>query len=343
MLTLFFKSNQSRKYLSFFFFKGGTIIVWILLSSLFYTLSAQQLPLFTQYREHHSLINPAAVSWGYFTYKYNLNIGVSHRSQWQEIENHPQVQHLHGEYIIKGKSNFSLLTGLNILNQSADPFYQTGTYGRAVVLFTDNPYYFGIAAGFMVGGVQYRLKINDLVTFDDEPVLNNIGSNDLTSFRPDVGLGIYFYKQFRKSILKGDNLYGGFSIPQILGMQAHQNENLVETQQHFFAVLGYYKYLNEDSFIEPSIWAKSVPNAPLNFDFNVRFQYSNIFWIGTGFSTNDSVLFETGILIGENFKLNRMLRIGYSGSIFIQENIRNEFGASHEINLGLAMDLKKKR
>lgn len=306
------------------------------------TISAQQLPLFTQYREHHSLINPAAVSWGYFTYKYNFNVGISHRTQWQEIEHHPKIQHLHGEYMMKGKSNFSLLTGINVLHQSSDPFYKTGTYGRAVVLFTENPYYFGIAAGFMAGGVHYHLKISDLETLDTEPILNDLNANDLTNFRPDVSLGIYFYKQFRKSFLKGDNIYGGFSIPQILALKALKNENLIKTKQHFFAVLGYYKYLNQDSFIEPSVWIKSVPNAPINLDFNIRFQYSNVFWIGSGFSTNDSVLFEAGVLIGENFGINRMLKFGYSSSVFLNKNIRNEFGATHEINLGLAMDLKKK-
>jgi hypothetical protein len=169
-----------------------------------------------------------------------------------------------------------------------------------------------------------------------------LNANDLTNFRPDVSLGIYFYKQFRKSFLKGDNIYGGFSIPQILALKALKNENLIKTKQHFFAVLGYYKYLNQDSFIEPSVWIKSVPNAPINLDFNIRFQYSNVFWIGSGFSTNDSVLFEAGVLIGENFGINRMLKFGYSSSVFLNKNIRNEFGATHEINLGLAMDLKKK-
>lgn len=314
-------------------------VFWLLSQSIF----AQQLPIFTQYREHHSYVNPAAVGWDYFTYKYNFNVGISHRNQWAEIEHHPKVQHLHGEYILRGKGNFSLLTGLNFIKQSTDPFYRTGTYGRAVVLFTDNPYYFGIAAGFMAGGVSYRLKIRDLLTMEDEPILSNIQLDELKNFRPDVGLGVYFYKQFRKGILKGDNLYGGFSVPQILSLKAHGNEDLVKTKPHFFGVLGYYRYLNQDSFLEPSVWIKTTPNAPLNFDFNLRFQYANIFWVGSGFSTNDSVIFEAGVLVGENFNLNRLLKIGYGASLFLKENIQNEFGTTHEINLAFSMDVRKKK
>ncbi len=318
-----------------------TLIIWLS----FEALSAQQLPLFTQYREHHSYVNPAAISWDYFTYKYNFNVGVSHRAQWVEIEDHhPKVQHLRGEYIFKGKSNFSILTGVNVLKQDADPFYKTGTYGRAVVFFTDNPYFFGIAAGFMVGGVNYRFKYQDLNTHEEEPLLNTLNSSeDLNDFRPDVGLGVFFYKQFRKSIFKGDNIYGGFSIPQILGLEAHNQEGLVKTKQHYYAVLGYYKYFNEDSFVEPSVWVKNTPNAPTHLDFNIRFQYSNIFWLGSGFSSSKSVLFEGGILVGENFKFNRMLKIGYSTQVFLDDAYRANFGLTHEINLALAMDLKFKK
>lgn len=324
---------MSTRYLILFF--------WLAFES----LSAQQLPLFTQYREHHSYVNPAAMSWGYFTYKYNFNIGVSHRAQWVDIEDpHPTIQHLRGEYIFKGKSNFSILTGLNVLKQDTDPFYRTGFYGRAVVLFTDNPYYFGIAAGFLVGGVNYRLKYQHLKTHAPEPVITFPTGQieDLTDFRPDVGLGVFFYKQFRQSIFKGDNIYGGFSVPQMLALEAHSDNELVKTKQHFYAVLGYYKYFNEDSFLEPSVWVKNTPNAPTHLDFNIRLQYSNYFWVGTGFSTSESLLFEAGILVGENFKFNRMLKIGYSTQVFLNEAYRVDFGLVHEINLGLAMDLGKK-
>jgi len=43
---------------------------------------AQQLPIFTQYRENHGYINPASISSDYMTYYHNLYFGAPYRLQW---------------------------------------------------------------------------------------------------------------------------------------------------------------------------------------------------------------------------------------------------------------------
>jgi len=45
---------------------------------------AQQLPLFTQYRDSWTQINPAALSNNYINYENTYIAGVSHRQQWTD-------------------------------------------------------------------------------------------------------------------------------------------------------------------------------------------------------------------------------------------------------------------
>ena len=51
------------------------------------TLQAQQLPLFSQYREYQGLINPGSVTNDYLTIGHTKAVGLSHRRQWKDIPN----------------------------------------------------------------------------------------------------------------------------------------------------------------------------------------------------------------------------------------------------------------
>jgi len=60
---------------------------------------AQQLPLFTQYRENIGIINPAAFNQDFLIYENNLSFGASYRRQWVGLESGPQTQTIRGEYL----------------------------------------------------------------------------------------------------------------------------------------------------------------------------------------------------------------------------------------------------
>ena len=49
-------------------------------------ISAQQLPLFSQYRESQSILNPAAVSIDFIRNRNNLSLGASYRNQWDQTK-----------------------------------------------------------------------------------------------------------------------------------------------------------------------------------------------------------------------------------------------------------------
>lgn len=300
-------------------------------------LTAQQLPLFTQYREHHSYINPASLSWDYFTYRYRLNIGISHRSQWANVEGGPNAQLLHGEYIWEPEGPFSLLTGAHFLSYNTAPERYTGSFGRIVSFFSKNLYEGALAIGLSFGGVQYSVDKNDIIFPDPDDI---IALENRSFWFQDVSVGMFFHKR-----LHGDNLYGGLSVPQFkeldLGAAASPNKPYsLKRIRHLYANLGYYKYLNQDSFIESSIWIKCVPNIPIHANMNFRFQYSNIAWLGVGYATNQSLHFEFGVLLGENLGFNNLARIGYGYETSISAFNRGSFGNTHEVNLNYSIDWK---
>ncbi|MEM6771144.1 MAG: type IX secretion system membrane protein PorP/SprF, partial [Bacteroidota bacterium] len=63
------------------------------------SLSAQQLSLFTQYREAATMINPAAMESDWLTFGYNMSFGANYRKQWVGQENSPETQSIRFSYI----------------------------------------------------------------------------------------------------------------------------------------------------------------------------------------------------------------------------------------------------
>jgi len=301
---------------------------------------AQQLPLFTQYREYHGYINPASLNSDYFTYSYNFSVGISHRQQWSGYEDGPSTQVIRGEYIHDSGGAFGLVTGGYLLNDKTDPMGFTGIYGRIAGLATSDPEWGGLSIGVSFGAVQYRVDASKFNARDRSDLLIQ---EDQSKIFPDVGVGVYFYKRMEGGFFDGDNFYAGLSIPQTLGLNLdYTNENgafSTKRIQHFYGLLGWYKYINEDSFFELSSWTKYAPNAPLQADLNIRYQMSNFFWLGTGLSTSGGFHIEGGFLLGDNMGWTNNIKIGY-GYDYNYRTFGPAFGHTHEINLSYTIDTR---
>lgn len=302
---------------------------------------AQQLPLFTQYREYHSYINPASISHDYFSQEYNMTAGISYRKQWVGLEDAPQSLFLRGEYILETKTAFDLSFGGYLMSFNTDPIATTGAYGKIAALFTKDPYYGAFSVGFTFGALNYRVDTDGLVPFHvNDAILSNASIDQKTV--PDIGFGAYYYKQFRDGALEGDVIYGGVSVPQLLGLDIefrdNQGEYGIEQKRHIYGVAGYYKYFNELSFFQPSVWVRYVPNAPLQLDFLGRYQHNRTFWVGTGFSTSKIVHFEGGVFVGNPAKKSS-IKIGY-GFDYPFSSYGTVFGTAHEVNIAFMLDTK---
>lgn len=306
----------------------------LILSSLFLfqTAYSQQLPLFTQYRDNIGVINPAAFSHDFLMYEHTAYVGASYRRQWLGIDSAPETQTLRGEYIYEGGS-VALVMGGYLINDQTGPTGFTGAYGRAAVVITDDPYYGGISVGLTAGAVQYRVNASEIRLRESGDVL---GSMNIAQIFPDVGVGVYAYKYVDGGFLDDSHIYAGISIPQVTGLNLEfsSEDGRFETKrlQHYYALAGLYKYLNDGAFIQPSVWVKYVPNAPVNADFNLRFQTAANFWLGAGASTAGLAHLEVGFIGGENSGGDNHFKLGY-GFDYSFNSYGPDAGTSHEINL----------
>jgi len=303
-----------------------TLFAVVLLTS---SLSAQQLSLFTQYREHNSVVNPAAVNSDYLIFEQNVSFGASYRAQWSGLSGAPRTQVLRGEYLAGDMSGVAIMAGGHLINDQTGPTGFTGLYGRFGGIITDDPLYGGISFGISGGVVQYRVNASELRLRDQDDIEL---MNDQTQLYPDVGLGVFAYRL----IDNGDYVYGGASVPQVIGLdltfQDETGEFLTQRVQHFYGQVGYIKFFDDYTFLEPSVWVKYVPNAPINVDVNLRYQFSGSFWVGAGGSSAQTAHLEAGFLLGDNLGYGQNLKVGY-GYDYSFSSFGPSVGGAHEINV----------
>ena len=296
-------------------------------------LSAQQLSLFTQYRENATLLNPAAMESDYLTFGYNMSFGGTYRKQWAGFEGSPTTQSLRFNYLMPNRGA-SLNVGGYLLNDQTGPTGFTGIYGKIGAVISGDPEDSGLSLGLSAGYVGYRVNLSELVARDGGDAI--IGS-DQSQSHPDVGFGLYYYKYTNR-----DNLiYAGVSVPQLLGFDVTFTNELgefnVQRLRHYYAMAGWYLFTGSESFLEISSWAKYVEGAPLNADLSLRYQLPTAPYLGVGFSTAKNFHFEAGINVGQATGADANFRVGY-GFDYSFNSFGPAVGGTHELQLSVALD-----
>lgn len=312
-------------------------LAFMLVSSL---AMAQQLPLFTQYRENFDIINPASVGSDYMAFEQNVSFGGSYRAQWTQFSGNPTTQTIRGSYMYADPNAFNIIAGGHIMNDQTGPSGFTGIYGRIGGVITGDPYDGGVSLGLNVGMVQYRLDGSDIRLRQSNDVLD--GTN-LSRWFPDVGVGVFAYKKVGGYGLgEGSYIYAGASVPQVLGLdldlQTANGQVITERIQHGYVNMGIMKFLPDDSFLEITGWGKYTPNAPINIDLNLRYLLpQGIFWIGAGSSLSGFFHSELGVIIGRENPDNRLFKLGYSFD-YSFSSFGPSAGATHEINVSYSFE-----
>jgi type IX secretion system PorP/SprF family membrane protein len=299
---------------------------------------SQQLPLFTQYRSNQGLINPAAFNSDYFSDEHNFSFGGSYRNQWTGFEGNPRTQNIWGEYFQQKRGGFNLLTGGYLLNDQTGPTGFTGVYGRIGGIFSSDPRFSGISVALNLGAVQYRIDGNDLRFRDEGDV---VGMENRAQWYPDAGLGVFAYTALNGGFFDDDYLYGGISIPQVMGLDlTFENPDgtfYTKRVQHIYAQAGLYHYFSDESFLETSTWVKYAINSPVNVDLNVRYQMQSNFWGGAGLSSSGTIHLEAGFILGANAGFDNNLKIGYGFDHYLT-TFGPFTGPSHELNLTFSIE-----
>ena len=201
-----------------------------------------------------------------------------------------------------------------------------------------DPYFGGVVLGLSAGFAQFKINTQTIeVTAPNDPLL----AMNQQQLYPDIGVGVFVYRQLDGGgFLDGDKAYFGLSVPQILGLDVSfkniEGQYALERNPHYFAQLGLHHFLANDNVWSPSIWVKYAEGAPLQIDINSRFEWSNNFWMGVGFSNNKILHLETGVVLGNHLDWGKGIRIGY-GYDHSFTGFGPFTGATHEVNLSIAI------
>ena len=349
------------------------LLLSIFLWNSYHYLIAQTLPLFSQYRENQTIINPAALNMDFLIYEYNLSAGISYRNQWTGAVSKfgadygPNTKTGRFEIIVPRNKVY---TGVYILEDEAGPISTLGGYLRGGYIISSDPAYSGISLGFSLGLLQYRVDFSHPSLIEAPVSLNR---EPLKKVFPDAALGLFLYKRIEKGSLEGDWFYAGISSPQLFELNLTTNQtgrdlDAIKTNAvtKIYGLLGLFKYLNSDSFLESSLWLKYIDSFPgFNMDINARYQVSNIFWLGAGMGlpirfdgdrtidfnqvisnltySEANLLFEAGFYLGENIGLyDNNVKVGF-GFGFILGSYDNPFKNTFEINVIYTRDTDKGR
>ena len=299
----FFLIDTCTKNTSIFLF-----YIFLLFSSVSF---AQQLPLHNQYVYNPLIINPAFAGVSAVS-----SLHLSTRSQWIGFSEGISTLSFSGNYALSetqgvGGVLFQDNTGaITITGLELDYSFKFPLFGG-----------YNISLGLGLVPYQYLYNADKVTSNLYDPALDV--SDKKTSF--DANFGLFVYSDF---------LFGGFSVLNMI--QSSTISSLDDSQpnqlvRHYYALAG-YNYFNESSRIgfEQNVLMRSTSYSGAQFDFNVKANFNEVFWILCGYRTNKEILAGFGIKYGKfgfiyNIDINQ-------GEIGQYSNSSHEFGIVFYLN-----------
>jgi len=268
---------------------------------------SQQLPLHSQYVYNPLVINPSFVG-----VSANSNLHLTTRSQWIGFADGIRTISLSGNYalsethgvggvLFQDKTGAISVTGLEL------------DYSFKFPLFSG----YNMSLGLGLVPYQYLYDANQVIFNDpDDSVLEL--SEKVISF--DANFGLFVFSDF---------MFAGFSIlnmiqsSTITSLDDNHPNQLV---RHYYGLLG-YNYFNQSSKIglEQTILMRSTSYSGVQFDFNIKTNFNESFFVLCGYRTNKEILAGFGIKYG---------KLGFIYSIDINYGEIGDYSnSSHELGV----------
>lgn len=274
-------------------------------------VSAQQLPLYSQYMLNDFFINPAIA--GSKDYSPVL---LSIHKQWIGIKDSPSTQTLSGHTML---SNNNVGIGAIIFNDDFGPESRIGIqaiYSYHFHIDRLNKISLGLAAT----AFQYKMDQRFFtLTIYDDPAITYMVEKTIV---PDATFGVYAY---------GKKYYAGITAADLFQSKLKINRNLDDNKmvRHYFVMGGYkFDFPNSPQLqIEPSLLMKMTEITPPQFDVNLKMYYDKDYWFGMSIRPGDSFITAIG------FKHNQYY-FGYAYDFTFSDLSSYTFG-SQEIIFGV--------
>jgi len=323
------------------------ILLLVFFAVIIQTVSAQQLPQYTQYVFNNFLLNPAVAGIENYT-----DAKLGYRSQWTGLNGAPVTSFLSvnapiGTDFTEGDAtsfpgggadnpssrlytqNYQASAphhgvGFTLVNDRAGPITQTN-FAASYAYHLGLAPRLNMALGVSAGMNHTVLNTAEIITATPlDPAITN-GNN--SQWKPDVGVGVWLYSA---------DFYVGASVQQLITQNlyfstSNTSTDVSKTVPHFFLTAGTKLYMTDDITLLPSFLIKEIQPVPLTFDLNLKASFQDKFWIGGSYRRNDSF----GALAG--FNLSSFINIGYSYDV-TTSSLNTVSNGTHEIIISLLLN-----
>ena len=300
----------------------STIMLWGVVQ-----LSAQQLAQSTFVEEAKHYWNPAATG-----VDENMRTSLFFRQQWLGFgSSAPRTGFLSFQYPFV---DMNMSAGAIINFDQTGPVSKKGlqltyAYKLKEVLGEDSQLSLGINAGFQ----QYVFNPSGEIFNDEGDQLLQGGSS--SALYPAIGAGVYYLSSTREYY---ENVFFvGFAYRNAFTTDVLVNESNQERERHIHFNVGTRVY-QQDSYIEPSISVNYSKPDLIDIRAGLRYEMQDAFWAGLGYSTNNEVSFQGGVILPEFGNRYGSLRIGALGNFGISDSL-SVFGPGFEFFIGYGYDL----
>ena len=307
-------------------------LVWVILFSIFISDAtfSQQVPLLLQNRDNNALLNPASLHNNYLIYNRSEDLNITIKNYGLDSGLAPKTGYISYHRLIKGSTGVKLLAGLNFLLDD-EGFTQTLSPSlRLAGIFTTNPDREKIVIGISGGMSQFRIITDDVRLVDAG---DTKGMTGLTQWYPDFTLGVFYSRWLQND----DNIYIGFSVPQLFSLDKRVSNEFGEyqlvKQAHYIANIGFHKFIGGDSFLESSVRSLLLPDVPMYLDAKLQWNWNKIFWLGAGVANNGFLQYEAGFFIEKKRDKASNIAIGIAGQSPAFSSKTTPFGNSLELKI----------
>lgn len=264
------------------------------------------------YTDNLYLINPAAI--GHYDY---LRSSFSHRNQWSGLKGAPRSN----AYTLSTPFKGNIYLGGVFLNDKEDLIERTSgvlTYTYRLQLDQKQIIFLGVSGGFG----QTKLNLQNARVEDYSDGVLNFEQNNSTTFSANFGA---YYKY--------DNLNIGLAFPNFAKVKAGAasfGQTGIDGLKESPLVHASYRIegISENINLTPMAVFRFAPAGRSQYDFSVKADYKNRFWLGLMMRQY------TGLITMLGGNITDQLQIGYSYE-FPTQGIAQYSGGTHEFMISL--------
>lgn len=256
----------------------------LIMSFISLTVSAQQIPQYSQWMWNLFAVNPAHVG-----LKPCLEIKALYRSQWTNLDGAPKSGFLTFSTPIYSEKKKFLSprqgAGFKFETDNFGPFSMNRfnlSYAGHFNFTTETRLSIGISAGFR----QWVFDKNKITTLTPDPVINESRS----IITPDASCGFWW---------NGTNYFVGLSFFELTSSKWKISTS--KFKAHTMLNGGFRIKANSYLTVLPFGLLRLAPKSPPSLDLNVIFNLKNKIDLGIGLRNKDAVIFLLQFKIKENF------------------------------------------